>query len=119
MGLTRGKASICCYQHTSRDLLCIVNGDDFVFVGEERDLRRVQERMEACFLVKVIGQLGGDDTDLKELRVLNRVLRWTDAGILLEADPRHLEILAAAEQGSAVLTPSAKEQTYIALPAGK
>ena len=62
------------------------------------------------FLVKVIGQLGGDPDDLKELRVLNRVLRWTDNGILLEADPRHQEILVAAESGHAVLTPSVKEQ---------
>ena len=66
--------------------------------------------MEASFLVKVIGQLGGDSNDLKELRVLNRVLRWTETGILLEADPRHQEILVAAELGNMVLTPGVKEQ---------
>lgn len=66
--------------------------------------------MEASFLVKVIGQLGGDSSVLKELRVLNRVLRWTEAGILLEADPCHQEILTAAERGCAVLTPSVNEQ---------
>ena len=65
--------------------------------------------MEANFLVKVIGQLGGDRNDLKELRVLNRVLRWTDDGILLEADPRHQEILIAAEHGTALLTPGARD----------
>ena len=42
--------------------------------------------------------------------VLNRVLRWIDDGILLEADPRHQEILVAAEPGRAVLTPGVKEQ---------
>ena len=64
-----------------------MHGDDFVFVAPECELRWVQQRMEQAFLVKVIGQLGGDPDDLKELRVLNRVLRWTDEAILLEADP--------------------------------
>ena len=63
----------------------------------EGTVRRLQARtdqmeesaaeMEKRFLVKVIGQLGGDETDLKEIRVLNRVLRWTPDGILYEADP--------------------------------
>ena len=57
MGFTRGKASTCCYQHAARDLRCIVHGDDFVFVGPKHELRWVQGRMEASFLVKVIGQL--------------------------------------------------------------
>ena len=96
LGFRKGQASPCCYQHATRDLRCIVHGDDFVFDGPEHDLRWAQARMEASFLVKVIGQLGGDPDDLKELRVLNRVLRWTDDGILLEADPRHQEILVAA-----------------------
>ena len=110
MSFTSGKASMCCYQHTTRDLRCIVHGDDIAFVGAEHELRWVQGCMEESFLVKVIGQLGGDPSDLKELRVLNRVLRWTANGILLEADPRHQEILVAAEPGNALLTPGAKEQ---------
>ena len=73
----------------------MVHGDDFVHVGAEPDLRWIQEQMEHRFLVKVIGQLGGDPTDLPELRVLNRVLRLSLEGILLEADPRHQEILVS------------------------
>ena len=60
--------------------------------------------------MKVIGLLGGDPDDLKELRVLNRVLRWINDAILLEADPRHQELLVAAEPGRAVLIPGVKEQ---------
>ena len=44
MGFDRGLASPCCYQHSYRDLLCIVHGNDFVFVGPGRELRRVQIR---------------------------------------------------------------------------
>ena len=79
----------------------------FVFVGPEHELRWAQERMEESFLVKVIGQLGGDPGDLTELRVLNRLVRWTKDVILLEADTRHQEILVAAEPGNVVFTPGA------------
>ena len=108
MWFRKGKASPCCYEHKTRDLRCIVHGDDFVFVRPEEELRWAQKQMEANFLVKVIGQLGGDKEDLSELRVLNRVLRWTSGGIRLEADPRHQEILVSDEPGNAVLTPGIK-----------
>ena len=47
MAFTRGKASQCCYQYATRDLRCIVHGDDFVFLGPEHELRCAQGRMEA------------------------------------------------------------------------
>ena len=111
MGFKRGRASPCCYTHRSRDLRCIVHGDDFVFAGTEKDLEWVCGHMGKSFLVKVIGRLGGDDDDLQELRVLNRVLSWRPDGIQLEADPRHQEILAseAEENSRAVSTPGIKE----------
>ena len=38
--------------------------------------------------------------DLRELRVLDRVLSWRTGGIQLEADPRHQEIrISEFEQG--------------------
>jgi hypothetical protein len=77
MGFVRGKASPCCFNHMGCDLKCVVHGDDFVFVGADADLNWVQEQMNQSFLVKVIGRLGGDENDLQELRVLNRVLHWT------------------------------------------
>ena len=32
-GFVRGSASPCCYRHSSKDLSCVVHGDDFVFAG--------------------------------------------------------------------------------------
>ena len=56
--------------------------------------------MEKSSFVKVIGRLGGDKQDVRELRVLNRVLSWRSGGIQFEADPRHEEILISElEQG--------------------
>ena len=60
---------------------------DFVFVGSEANLQRVETQMTQSFLVKVIGRLGGTTGDLKEMRVLNRMFRWTQTSILMEDDP--------------------------------
>ena len=53
----------------------------------ERFLKWIEKQMGKSFLVKVVGKLGGDESDLKELCILNRVLRWTKNGITYEADP--------------------------------
>ena len=36
MGFIQGKASPCCFIHKSRDLACVVHGDDFTFSGPSR-----------------------------------------------------------------------------------
>eukprot|EP00969_Alexandrium_andersonii_P145860 6451488-Alexandrium_andersonii.AAC.1 len=66
--------------------------------------------MEARFLRKVEGRLGGGEADLKEARVLNRAIRWTPSGYLYEAGPRHAEqlvrdLLSAQEVARAVIFP--------------
>jgi hypothetical protein len=88
----------------------MVHGDDFVFVGPDADLAWAEKIMEESFLIKVVGKLGGDRGDEQEIRVLNRVLRWTAIGIMYEADPRHAELLAreVGAAGPAVRTPGAK-----------
>ena len=45
------------------------------------------------------------------MRVLNRIVRITDDGLLYEADPRHAEMLVKAfhlEESKAVVTPCLK-----------
>ena len=37
--------------------------------------------------------LGPDADECKEVRVLNRILRWTKEAIQYEADSRHVEIM--------------------------
>jgi hypothetical protein len=109
-GFIQGIASPCCFHHPQHDLRCMVHGDDFVFVGPDADLAWAERIMGESFLVKVVGRLGGDRGDDQEIRVLNRVLRWTAHGIMYEADPRHAEILAreVGAAGPAVRTPGTK-----------
>ena len=93
-GFTRGVANACCFYHAGWDVRCVVHGDDFTFTGCDAELDKVQRAMEAEFLCKVEGRLGGGAADLQEARLLNRVIRWTPEGLRYEADPRHAEQLA-------------------------
>ena len=64
------------------------------------------------FECKLKGRLGRKSEDLKEMRVLNRIVRIDDHGLRYEADPRHAELLARSlnlEQCRHVVTPGVKE----------
>ena len=74
------------------DLRYVVHGDDFILAGTDESLEWIQQNMHESFLMKVVGKLGRDQEVSKELRVLNRILRWTPQGITYEADPRHVEL---------------------------
>ena len=87
MGFVRGSASSCVFCHVSRDLVVVVHGDDFVFAGVDADLEWAHHELGGKMLLKQVGTLSGDAGDLKEIRVLNRVLRWKAWGIAYEADP--------------------------------
>jgi hypothetical protein len=100
LGFAKGRASPCCYFHARLEVRCIVHGDDFVLTGRAEALDEVKAGMHKRFLLKELGRLGGDQGELRELRVLNRVIRWTPAGLKYEADPRHAEIVVRGVAGA-------------------
>ena len=71
----------------------MVHGDDFTFQGSRAHLEWIRVHMEKLFLCKVEGIMGSGAGELKEARILNRVIRWGKDGIRYEADPRHVEYL--------------------------
>ena len=106
LGFTEGRSSSCCFHHAGRKLQCVVHGDDFTFAGPFAALEWIEQEMQKPFLVKVAGRLGPEEQN-RELRILNRVVRWGDEGLSYEADPRHAELLLAGLLGDAkpVTTP--------------
>jgi hypothetical protein len=100
LGFAKGRASPCCYHHAGLGVRCIVHGDDFVLSGSAGALDEVKLGMHKRFLLKELGRLGGDDGELRELRILNRVIRWTPSGLKYEADPRHAEIVVRGVAGA-------------------
>ena len=113
MGFRQGKASPCCFRHPQRDLKCVVHGDDFTLLGPTPALEWFKLEFAKHFDLKDRGTLGPDRDDMKEIRILNRILRWTSTGLEYEADQRHAEILVqrlGLEQSRSVNTPGLHER---------
>ena len=55
--------------HSTIDLICVVHGDDFTFAGTDASLKWVEERTHESCLMKVVGKLGGDAEDAREILV--------------------------------------------------
>jgi hypothetical protein len=108
-GFKQGTASPCIFRHERKGVVVMVHGDDFVAVGEGDSLQETKKVLEDKYKIKV-ETLGRDKKDSKEIRVLNKVIRLTEQGLELEADPRHVELVVRAlglEDGKPSPTPGA------------
>jgi hypothetical protein len=93
IGFKQGVASPCIFVHPTRGIACSVHGDDFTSTGEKRELDWLEQQLESKYELRKGGRLGPGPNDAKELTVLNRILRFTEAGYEYEADPRQAEKL--------------------------
>ena len=55
---------------------------DFTALGTDKSLDKYEAGLKAAFECKFRGRLGLDDSDAKEIRVLNRIVRITKDGLL-------------------------------------
>lgn len=92
-GFVTGEASPCCFYRKRDDVGCVVHGDDFTFEGHPKALEGVAQALKDVWIVKTRALLGPDPGDDKEISILNRIVRWTETGLLYEADLRHVEKL--------------------------
>ena len=115
----------------------LVHGDDFVASGERSKILKFQKQLAKRFTIKhkVVGSggqvtsrskaasssfsgLAAIDTsgkELKEARILNRVVRWTTEGWEYEADQRHAELIVKAmglEKARPVTSPGEEEPAW-------
>ena len=81
------------FVHEGKDLLGVAHGDDFVFVGLDKDLDWALKLLEARYSVKNRGRLGRGPGDIREIDMLGRVIKITEEGISWEGDPRHQTLL--------------------------
>merc|ERR1711965_94005 len=93
LGFVQGKASPCVFYHRDRDLRVVVHGDDFTALGADEDCEWLAGQLRQYFELKVSAKLGPEDTDDKQVRILNRTVEWTNQGIRYEPDARHAEIV--------------------------
>jgi hypothetical protein len=90
---TQGLSSPCVFHHEERGIIVNVHGDDFTSVGPCCELDWFEKEMEKHYELTKQPRLGPGPGDAKEAVILNRVIRWTEAGIEYEADPRQAEKL--------------------------
>ena len=93
MGFKQGKGSPCCFWNETRSVKCVVHGDDFTVLGGKSQLEWFSEELAKHFEIKIRGVLGDNKDEVPEIRILNRIIRWTSDGIEYEADQRHAEII--------------------------
>jgi hypothetical protein len=109
-GYMQGKSSPCLFHNSSSNTTIMVHGDDFVGVGRPEELTKLKSTLENKYKLKV-ETLSGDKSDAQEVRILNKVIRWTPGGVELEADPRHAELVVrelGLEKASASKVPGTK-----------
>ena len=70
----------------------MVHGDDFVAVGNPKQLAELEAALSEKYKIKT-EMLGADQEDVKEVKILNKIVRMTADGVEMEADPRHAELI--------------------------
>jgi len=107
IGFQQGRYSPCTYFHPQRRLRTLVHGDDFVTTGTRGQAWWFRQKLEERFEMKTV-VVGRGDGEVREARILNRVVRARDDGWEYEADQRHVDILIREmklENAKGVATP--------------
>ena len=87
------------YHNKECGLITLVRGDDFITVGNRKNIRWLKNKLEGRFEIKtkIIGQGEGKD---REARALNRIIRVTPEGWEYEPDQRLADILSMNLSGA-------------------
>ena len=113
IGFGRSRATPCMFLHKDREVRVVVHGDDFTILGREVQLDWFREEIAKRFEVKFRARLGPGKNDDKAVRLLNRVIEWTETGIQYEADQRHAELIikdmGLSGSSNGVVTPGGRK----------
>ncbi|CAE7551092.1 unnamed protein product [Symbiodinium sp. CCMP2592] len=115
LGFKQGKSNPCLYFHEEKSLRLNVHGDDFTVVGSYKELKWLEAELGKVWTVETRGILARPGSELPgvihQISVLNRLVTWTQEGIEMEADPRHVDLVLeqlGLEKGVSVTTPLVK-----------
>ena len=114
LGFTQGRSNSCLYFHPVREIRVEVHGDDFTGLGAKDQLEWFAKELGKHWTVETRGYLGppGMPGTKQSIDILNRLVTWTERGIELEADPRHVELILREMgcEGAKVTTALTKER---------
>ena len=111
LGFRQGVSCPNVFYHDEKGIVTSVHGDDFTSSGPKPALDWLEKAIAQSYEITVGPRLGPADSDAKEGRALNRIIRWCKQSIEYEADPRQVERLIAEcglEGAKNVATPGVK-----------
>ena len=86
LGFQQGRSSGSVFFHPEKRIRTVIHGDDFLSSGARADLRWLKASLERKLDIKTT-VMGPAEGEVREMRILNRIVRWTEDGITYEADP--------------------------------
>ena len=117
VGFESGVSNPALLHSEKLDAIMVAHGDGFITVGNDEALSEVERVMSSHHTIKVLAILGAGRDDAKEVRILNRYVRWNSDGerswIEYEPDPPHAELIVKSlnlESAKGVTTPSVKNR---------
>ena len=91
----------------------VAHGGGFTVLGWEQQLNWFLEQIAGAYEIKQ-SRIGPAPADQKAVRILNRVLQWTDFGLEWEADQRHSDLITRhcnlGDDSEPVGTPGGKRE---------
>jgi len=92
LGFQRGIASPCNFYHEKWNVRLTCHGDDFFIAAPMASIEWLIQEMSKRYELKS-QVLGTEKTCHKEIRILNRIVRWTPTSIEYEPEQRHAEMV--------------------------
>ena len=92
-GFVRGRSAPTVMLYEQRGIRLVVWDDDFTFLGRDLDLKWVAGVMTARYEIKIRAILGPESHNNKEVRILNRKVRWEVNQILYQGDEKHVHTI--------------------------
>ena len=89
-GFTRGTACPCHFYHAEKDIWVLVHGDDFAVVAKQSGREYAEATLRAQYEVKV-DIAGPEPQNPTEIKILGRIVTYTDQGFMNEPDPGNME----------------------------
>lgn len=111
-GFKRLRSVPVAFVHTTRDLMGVVHGDDYIFVGIDEDLYYVFGVLQSQCELKNCGKLGNGDNYIKKVDMMGRVIEIEPDGISWDGNQRH-QVLLEEYSGMGGRTQTLTKNGYI------
>ena len=89
-GMVIGEMSKCSFKSLCGKLVGVVHGDDILLSGPRSLVDAVRNSLRKRYEIRE-QMLGAGPKDASEIIMLNRRVQWTEAGIRISPDPRHVK----------------------------